>query len=196
MKSEINPNRMVPSFCNGHREDSTVKYEVFYTVAAVNGYFFAIGYGGKRTKHDFYIRFNSEDKMRSYINDQFEFVKSTFEAKAEKKAKEKVDNDNIIVNVGDIFCHSWGYDQTNVDFYQVIEVKGKTATIKRIHGKHVNGSDGFMSCQVSPDKDNFTNDDPMQKRIKCYGSKAYFSTKYGSMQSTTETSKHYMSWYA
>src|SRR5438552_359421 len=34
------------------------------------------------------------------------------------------------VNVGDFFVSSWGYDQTNVDFYRVVEVSKSGKTVK------------------------------------------------------------------
>ncbi len=41
------------------------------------------------------------------------------------------------VKVGDIFVESWGYDQTNVDFYQVTKTMKKMVEIKPIWGKQV-----------------------------------------------------------
>lgn len=36
------------------------------------------------------------------------------------------------VQVGDIFYSSWGYDQTNVDYFEVVKVTAKMATVKEI----------------------------------------------------------------
>ncbi|MEW6901087.1 hypothetical protein [Trueperella pyogenes] len=36
------------------------------------------------------------------------------------------------VNVGDIFASSWGYDQTNVSFYQIVKVTPKTVVLAPI----------------------------------------------------------------
>lgn len=48
-------------------------------------------------------------------------------APAKSKTKETVHS----LKVGDILSASWGYEQTNVDFYQVIALKGKTmVTVK------------------------------------------------------------------
>lgn len=41
--------------------------------------------------------------------------------------KEEVKTNKFGVQVGDIFSSSWGYEQTNVDFYQVIELVGETS---------------------------------------------------------------------
>jgi len=34
--------------------------------------------------------------------------------------------------VGDIFGTCWGYDQTNVEFYELVAIKGKTGTLREI----------------------------------------------------------------
>jgi len=57
--------------------------------------------------------------------------------------------------VGDILHHSWGYDQTNCDFYQVVEVKPASVVLKKIGSKTVPGSEGFMSDSRLPEKDAF-----------------------------------------
>jgi hypothetical protein len=40
------------------------------------------------------------------------------------------------IKAGDILSCSWGYDQTNVDFYQVIKTTAKTATVQEIDKKN------------------------------------------------------------
>lgn len=59
------------------------------------------------------------------------------------------------VEVGDIFEASWGWDQTNVDFYKVVSLtkSGKSANIVKIGAKTVPGSEGFMCNRVVPDPD-------------------------------------------
>ncbi len=37
------------------------------------------------------------------------------------------------VKVGDIFYSSWGYDQTNIDFYKVAAVKNQTVTLRKLN---------------------------------------------------------------
>lgn len=62
------------------------------------------------------------------------------------------------IKVGDIFYNSWGYDQTNIDWYQVLEVKKKTILIKRIVGDYK--EDGFMCGKTVPLKDTFSERNP------------------------------------
>lgn len=47
------------------------------------------------------------------------------ENKQEKKAKTKAKEFDFNVKVGDLFYSSWGYEQTNTTFFQVIELVGK-----------------------------------------------------------------------
>lgn len=44
----------------------------------------------------------------------------------------KVEKPLPVVKVGDIYVSHWGYDQTNVDYYQVMQVKSKTAVLNQI----------------------------------------------------------------
>lgn len=42
-----------------------------------------------------------------------------------------------MIEIGTIFSRSWGYDQTNVDFYEIVSVSktGKTAKARRLKQK-------------------------------------------------------------
>ena len=71
------------------------------------------------------------------------------------------------VKIGDVFVESWGYDQTNVDFYQVTRVMPKSVEIRAIHGKTV--GDGH-STRVVADVNNFVED-------KGYGDVRYGTAK-------------------
>ena len=45
------------------------------------------------------------------------------------------------LKVGDVLTSSWGYDQTNVDFYQVIKTTKTMVTLQQIEGTVVSSSD-------------------------------------------------------
>lgn len=53
------------------------------------------------------------------------------------------------VQVGDVFARSWGYDQTNVDFYEIVEVSrtGKTAKARKNKGAIVGDPDELRARQ-------------------------------------------------
>jgi hypothetical protein len=53
------------------------------------------------------------------------------------------------VKVGDIFYSSWGYDQTNVDFYEVVGLTGASVKVREVAQERLS-SDGYGSDQVVP----------------------------------------------
>lgn len=57
-------------------------------------------------------------------------------------------------DVGDVLVCSWGYDQTNVDYYKVTRRTKASVWIVKVGQKVVPGSEGFMSESVLPDPDN------------------------------------------
>ena len=52
------------------------------------------------------------------------------------------------INVGDIFKSSWGYEQTNVDFFVVVSITKKTITLQKVKAVVVEASD--MRGRVVP----------------------------------------------
>jgi len=69
--------------------------------------------------------------------------------------KEHIKSNKYDVKVGDIFYISWGYDQTNVNFFQVIELVGNVSVrIKEISDEHVR-SNCSMSGYVKPVRNKF-----------------------------------------
>ena len=89
------------------------------------------------------------------------------------------------VKVGDMFCDIWGYEQTNVDFYQVVDLKGSTTVVLKPVKKNARMI-GNMSYMVSPIKDDFlegkyktrlmTNgEETIQRRVKDIGNNSIYA---------------------
>ena len=89
------------------------------------------------------------------------------------------------VKVGDMFCDIWGYEQTNVDFYQVVDLKGSTTVVLKPVKKNARMI-GDMSYMVSPIKDDFlegkyktrlmTNgEETIQRRVKDIGNNSIYA---------------------
>jgi len=110
-------------------------------------------------------------------------------------------NENI-VKIGSVFCMSWGYDQTNVDYFQVVRLTPKGAVLREIASKKVPGTDGFMCCDVRPDVGNFVSNSTWSKKPEGFQVRLNGSTRFllngrylaDLMFDTNE--KHYCSWYA
>ncbi len=67
------------------------------------------------------------------------------------------------IKVGTIFRSSWGYDQTNIDFYEVTRVMKASVEIRKIAGQQTTG-DGWTG-KVVPKPGEFIGE-PMTKRLK------------------------------
>jgi len=129
------------------------------------------------------------------------------------KQKEEIKNIHG-VKVGDVFAMSWGYEQTNNDFFQVVALKGSSMIkIKEIGSKQTERSTGnSMACYVIPCKDEFltrslfcsskegnpnNNDGIFKKVLKC-GNQIYLNmTSYANAYLVDDlTKEHYESHYA
>ena len=68
--------------------------------------------------------------------------------------KEKVNKYGV--KVGDVFYESWGYGQTNIDFWQVVRLRGTTQIVLRAIKSEVVRNVDFCSDMVKPVKDAWT----------------------------------------
>lgn len=78
--------------------------------------------------------------------------------------------------VGTILDHSWGWEQTNVDFYQVIVVKGCTITIQKI--RQDTEETGFMSGTTTPRPGEFVGE-PIVKVLRPYNEGYHIPMEHG-----------------
>lgn len=151
----------------------------------------AAGFSGRRTKPDFSYLFLNEEQKQNHIDKWLDSLRVR-KADTEKRQSEKKAFKHGL-KPDDILNTCWGYDQTNVDFYQVINVKSdKTVVIRKIGQDHVN-REGFssMSSFVTPCLNDFIGP-AMLKRVSIYGIKIHGSataTKWGGKP-------QYVSWYA
>jgi len=94
-----------------------------------------------------HYRYKSEERRDQAIQEAIESSLSQKRWKEERKAKAKP----VELKVGDILYTSWGYDQTNVDFFQIVGLVGKaTAEYVSIGSKQVRET-SWCSADVSPD---------------------------------------------
>lgn len=103
-------------------------------------------------KIEFNYRFGNAERMYQYLEGYLagreEQAKRTEERKVARAAARK----EAIAKVkkGDIFVASWGWEQTNVDAYQVVEKKGATVALREIALESIEGSEQFMSDRCRP----------------------------------------------
>ncbi|EDW8942662.1 hypothetical protein A4O59_004289 [Salmonella enterica subsp. enterica] len=73
---------------------------------------------------------------------------------------------NGTISVGDIFASSWGYEQTNVNFYQVISIHGKTTVTVREIRASVNRTHPMVGYKT-PLLNEFCGE-PLKRRVRDY----------------------------
>lgn len=117
-------------------------------------------------KVEYNYRFQTIDRMWKHVEGFLAGLDRAAEFKAKRKAQRALDRQNAVANVqvGDIYVASWGWEQTNVDAYQVVAKKGATVTLRKIGLCSVDGSEGFMCDRVVPVKDAFIGEE-FTKRV-------------------------------
>ena len=113
---------------------------------------------------------------------------------------------NKVVNVGDIFLMSWGYDQTNVNFFQVTRVSPKGVFVREIGYRSAGGA-GFMCQNVVAVKDSFKSSSQwcggfqganaeLFRKLSYYNGNPCFSVRGRYSASLWDGKPTYESWYA
>ena len=117
-------------------------------------------------KVEFNYRYGSVARMFDHVEEFLAGVERAIQFKAERKAQRAAARVAAVESVkeGDLFVASWGWEQTNVDAYQVVAKKGATVTLREVALRTIDGSEGFMCDRVVPVKDAFIGGE-FKKRI-------------------------------
>ena len=111
--------------------------------------------------------FNDETRREVWVKEQIANIKGRIADTEKYKAAKKDAVSGHTFKVGDCLYQSWGYEQTNIDFFQVVEVLPKSVKIRPISQIMVKDSGGFMCENVMPDKSNFIGE-TVTRPIKAY----------------------------
>ena len=119
---------------------------VVYTYSQAGG-IYAIAYHGKAAKNDWHHRFRTEAARDKTISEFFAGRRATVALAEARRAERK--NATSGLNVGDILVSSWGYEQTNIDYYQVIETPTEKTVVIRSIAKTFNET-GWLCGKSTP----------------------------------------------
>lgn len=139
---------------------------VVYINAAGPGRPSAAGFVGRSSKRAFYYGYKDRaDLMKSvvaWIQKQDDWQAQSEQYKAEQKAKAVQAGRGV--EVGDVLRASWGYDQTNIDYYQVTALVGKAMVeVREIASQ--SEQDGWLQGKSVPAVGKFVGK-PMRKVAK------------------------------
>jgi len=108
----------------------------------------------------YHYKFNSLERAESQANAYINSKKAVAERKEKERAAKAAANKNVnaadFYKVGDVIVNTWGYEQTNVNYYKVVKVTAKTIGIVEIGVNSVEGSlySHGMACDVTADLSN------------------------------------------
>jgi hypothetical protein len=116
--------------------------------------FYAVGFCGKQQKPAFNYSFRTEARRAEFVSNWFVGIAKGEESKVARRAARKSFRHTL--QLGDVLRASWGYDQTNIDYYQVVALVGESMVEVRAIGSLVTETTGFMQGKCVPCADSFT----------------------------------------
>lgn len=146
-------------------------------------------------KNEYHIRYRTIERMYEAQQEFIDNRLATIEYRAKEKEERKVKAAELAANVkvGDLFVDSWGYEQTQVDLYQVVaKPTAKTVIVREIACETVEGSEGMMCRNVRAVPNAFIGEET-KKRLDNYG--GFKTSSFSSARPTTAEASHYNSWY-
>lgn len=116
----------------------------------------AVVFFGKQVKPSWRYRFANDAKRAEAVGKAFAQWREVAARKADKAAARKAWKNPY--KVGDLFRRSWGYDQTNIDWYEVVAVSGKMLTVRAIEQARVDTGD--MCGRTTPQPGKYLKGEP------------------------------------
>jgi hypothetical protein len=116
----------------------------------------AVGYRGRALKTAFNYYYSNSERRDTLIKEWMDSVTGS--------TRSKRDTQERVLVVGDVLVSSWGYEQTNIDYYLVTELVGKASVMIVEIGK-IKTYDGQDYGRCTPDTQNIIGC-PMKKRVR------------------------------
>lgn len=114
-----------------------------------------------RYNYSFKTKEALKKSVKYYMDEELKRAEADKKYKDEKKQKAEIFKNEL--EVGSILYTCWGYEQTNVEFFQVVSLKGAKVSLRELR-KHSEAK-GFMSEEVAPQPNVFLNDEILERRI-------------------------------
>lgn len=131
-----------------------------------DGYFQAIAWRGKSTTPAFFYRFPTSEKRDAYVSkwvsDEAESHRVRSEFKAKRAAEKKAFRHDF--KVGEVLHSSWGYEQTNVEFYEIVAISEKQVSFREVAQRRERT--GHDSGRCYPIKGEYLNDKVYTRTVK------------------------------
>jgi hypothetical protein len=128
---------------------------VVYYSQAGNGRLLVVGYVGTAYHPAINYIFSSIERRAQYVDQWLRSLRASEARRQERREQRKTATHRLVV--GDVVYSSWGYEQTNVDFFEVVRVvSDKSVQLRRIAKETT--ETGYMSGTTVPRKGDFLAD--------------------------------------
>lgn len=117
---------------------------VAYVYTGRNGKPAALVFSGKADKPAWQFWFRTAAAREQRVREFFDNVRAHKARAEQNRAERKAFRHNV--QVGDIYRTCWGYDQTNVEFFEVVEVRGKYAILRELQMVTRDNGQGSENC--------------------------------------------------
>jgi len=142
----------LPQNITEKREGATKGTEVYFYTDK-QGRPCARGFKGRAQKPTIAHYYDTEEQREFYVQEWLDKIKKEADEKAARRAER---NKPHTVKVDDILRCSWGHEQTNVDFYQVVKLPTKKSVQLRQLVTEIETTNPLDMCGLaSTTKDNF-----------------------------------------
>lgn len=124
------------------------------------GFLCKIWEGSKRAKHSEYFSCKQRSTMEKAVAAAFDRQASKEARAAATSTANKASRQEPASKFwasGDVVYTSWGYDQTNVDFYQIIEVKNRSVIVQELK-QNCSDDGGPSGGKTQPRRNEFCSD--------------------------------------
>lgn len=146
--------RFIPKNALPITEDESLGLVYVYPLGKKYG---AIAYAGTAAKRSWHYTFRKDTELDNYIAKWFEGLRNHREYVTKRREERKAPH---TFKVGDIVYNSWGYGQTNIDWYRVAKTSDRFVWLVQICGSSVPDEGvGPMSGMTQP-AINVDSDDP------------------------------------
>ena len=137
-------------------------------------------------------RYTDFDKMQSFAQEKYDTIRANLDAKVKYKEEQKILKQQLKeqVQIGDIFKCSWGFEQTNINLYKIIEKKGSKVLVQEIGYKSIEIT-SWCSEYVQADEENLIGE-PFYKILN--GDTMKFSSFQTARKMKNKYEKCYRSW--
>lgn len=161
MKTTLPRSFYVPTTVQVNTETPPGTNLLLHTYTTSRGTFGLVAFQGKQSK-PFVNTYYRSEALRDAARDQL--VQNALNAahdKAHRAATRSTEATAFIqtIKVGDIWSCSWGYDQTNVDFYVVVKITSKMVHLREI------GARSTGESSVTPDPTMFVSEEVHARKV-------------------------------